>query len=312
MSPDPSATLLIRQGALGDLLMLLPLVRELSAREGRPVNLVAPAWLTSLLSGFEGIGRVWSLDEAGLWGAYTPGDPVRLPACRRIIAFLKDPEGSLRRRLSEGTGAEVQVHPPFPARATCHMSQYYLDCVFPETPVSPVWPSYQPDPEAESRVQGWLRNQTGDGPFWLLHPGSGSASKNWPIEQFSRVLSRWAPLRRSVVLLLGPAETSRRDSWSRALAFCDPLVVEEWPLEQVAVLMHRCAGYLGNDSGITHLAAVMGAPTVAVFGPASLRHWVPRGPRVCVAAAPSGGWPEPEAVFRAAEGLWPGRPGSST
>jgi len=51
-------------------------------------------------------------------------------------------------------------------------------------------------------------------------------------------------------------------------------------LAQVAALLCRADLYLGNDSGITHLAAAVGAPTVALFGPSDPRRWAPRGPTV--------------------------------
>jgi ADP-heptose:LPS heptosyltransferase len=53
-------------------------------------------------------------------------------------------------------------------------------------------------------------------------------------------------------------------------------------LAQVAALLRRSALYLGNDSGITHLAAAIGAPTVALFGPSDPQKWRPRGKRVAV------------------------------
>jgi len=47
-------------------------------------------------------------------------------------------------------------------------------------------------------------------------------------------------------------------------------------------VISRSAVYLGNDSGITHLAAAVGVPTVALFGPSDPRQWAPRGRRVTV------------------------------
>jgi ADP-heptose:LPS heptosyltransferase len=53
-------------------------------------------------------------------------------------------------------------------------------------------------------------------------------------------------------------------------------------LVELAAVLERCALFLGNDSGVTHLAAAVGAPVVAVFGQASPAIWEPRGERVHV------------------------------
>ena len=55
----------------------------------------------------------------------------------------------------------------------------------------------------------------------------------------------------------------------------------------LASLLRRCAAYLGNDSGVTHLAALAGVPTVALFGPSDPARWSPLGPRVTVLRSPT-------------------------
>ncbi|MGD8878557.1 MAG: glycosyltransferase family 9 protein, partial [Syntrophobacterales bacterium] len=58
--------------------------------------------------------------------------------------------------------------------------------------------------------------------------------------------------------------------------------VENWQLGKLAALMHQADLYLGNDSGITHLAAACGIPTIALFGPTDPQIWGPRGPQVSI------------------------------
>jgi heptosyltransferase-3 len=52
------------------------------------------------------------------------------------------------------------------------------------------------------------------------------------------------------------------------------------PIRQFAAFMTTCQAYLGNDSGPTHLAAALGLPTLALFGPTNPQIWSPRGPQV--------------------------------
>jgi ADP-heptose:LPS heptosyltransferase len=108
-------------------------------------------------------------------------------------------------------------------------------------------------------TQGGERRQT-----VVLHPYSGSARKNWPYERFLE-LERWYP----VEWAAGPA-------WVR---FDDLMELAQW--------IAGAALYVGNDSGITHLAAAVGTPVVALFGPTDPEVWGPRGMRVKVVRARS-------------------------
>lgn len=98
-------------------------------------------------------------------------------------------------------------------------------------------------------------------------------------------------VREGVVLEVGDSEE----------AFGGARVVSRDSLLAVAGALAGATLYLGNDSGITHLAAAAGCPTVAVFGPTDPAVWAPQGPHVRVVhAAP---WPVPEAVVAAAREL---------
>ncbi|PYS52892.1 MAG: hypothetical protein DMG13_14725 [Acidobacteria bacterium] len=94
----------------------------------------------------------------------------------------------------------------------------------------------------------------------IIHPGSGSPKKNWPY--FDQLAGRLS----NVVKLFGPDD--KADSRAGIL-----------PLAQVSHLLRHCRGYVGNDSGITHLAAYLGCPTIAIFGPTDPRIWGPIGRR---------------------------------
>lgn len=94
----------------------------------------------------------------------------------------------------------------------------------------------------------------------VIHAGSGSPTKNWPY--FVELAGRLS----DVTNLFGPDE--------KALAPAGILT-----LSQVSYTLRHCRAYVGNDSGITHLAAYLGCPTVAIFGPTDPRIWGPIGRR---------------------------------
>jgi heptosyltransferase III len=104
------------------------------------------------------------------------------------------------------------------------------------------------------------------GDFAAIHPFSGSARKNWPIERFQELAMRLAM---PVQWCVGPDE--KLDGAVQFAALDD--------LEQWLASAHL---YIGNDSGITHLAAAAGAAVIAIFGPTDPAVWAPRGDRVRV------------------------------
>jgi heptosyltransferase-3 len=111
-----------------------------------------------------------------------------------------------------------------------------------------------------------------DGGFAVIHPFSGSAKKCWPLERY-RELARCLEAHMPVRWCAGPEET-----------LADAVRIDD--LYELAGWLATAHVYIGNDSGITHLAAAVGTPVVAVFGPTDSRIWSPRGPKVCVIARP--------------------------
>jgi heptosyltransferase III len=119
-----------------------------------------------------------------------------------------------------------------------------------------------------------------------IHPGSGSAQKCWPASRFAAVIERLWQQNRSVLLLAGPADSERvHDVFQQLSSPPAPDMLKlltNAPLLEVARQLQPCRCYLGNDSGITHLAAMLGVPTIAIFGPTDPAVWRPVGPSVKV------------------------------
>ncbi|HUS08591.1 MAG TPA: glycosyltransferase family 9 protein [Bryobacteraceae bacterium] len=107
--------------------------------------------------------------------------------------------------------------------------------------------------------------------FVAVHPFSGSPGKNWPLENF-RALARSLPW--PVCFTAGPDEPLEG-----AVRFNN--------LYELACWLAEARLYIGNDSGITHLAAAVGTPVLAIFGPTDPLIWAPRGSNVQVLRNPS-------------------------
>lgn len=127
-------------------------------------------------------------------------------------------------------------------------------------------------------------------PIIVVHPGSGWSRKNWPVERYIRLLA--GPGERHgifVILLSGPAEERVAPYFHQEFASLKMKIAHfhAKELALVAALLSICRVFIGNDSGIAHLAAAAGAPVLALFGPSDPAVWAPRGRCVKVIAAES-------------------------
>jgi ADP-heptose:LPS heptosyltransferase len=122
-----------------------------------------------------------------------------------------------------------------------------------------------------------------------LHAGSGGAAKRWPPHQFARLAQECGARGLTPILICGPQD---RDSTEEVVAACTagshPPVVVDLSLSQLSALLQRVAAYAGNDSGVTHLAALAGVPTLALSGPTDPACWAPVGRRVHILRSATG------------------------
>jgi ADP-heptose:LPS heptosyltransferase len=111
----------------------------------------------------------------------------------------------------------------------------------------------------------------------LVHVGSGSPAKNWPAERFAAFIRA---LDTPVRLIVGEADSEPVRAVERN--YGSPLPRIETDLMQLAGRLGGCRAYVGNDSGVSHLAGLCGAPTYTLFGPSDPAVWRPVGPNVNV------------------------------
>ncbi|MEP6809238.1 MAG: glycosyltransferase family 9 protein [Chthoniobacterales bacterium] len=120
-----------------------------------------------------------------------------------------------------------------------------------------------------------------------FHPGSGSPSKNWPLENWLALLEQPQFRNSSIVLVGGEADRAQLQTL-RALSRDNFRFAENLPLPHLAAVLERCRLFLGHDSGISHLAAAVGTPSLLLFGPTDPKIWAPLNKNVHVARAKNG------------------------
>jgi ADP-heptose:LPS heptosyltransferase len=99
-------------------------------------------------------------------------------------------------------------------------------------------------------------------------------AKRWPPEHFAALADRLArKLDTQVILLGGPNDTDIIDAVRSRMATPAAALVGTLSFAEIALLASRSRLYVGNDTGLTHLAAAAGAPTAAIFGPSDPRRY---------------------------------------
>jgi ADP-heptose:LPS heptosyltransferase len=126
-----------------------------------------------------------------------------------------------------------------------------------------------PSGRAALRAAGW----DGGAPLVLIHPGAGGPGKRWPAEGFARAIAPVAR-ERSLALLInqGPADADAADALAARLPGAP--VLTGLTLTELAGALGHVAAWVGNDSGVSHLAAGVGAPALIAFRSAALA-WRP-------------------------------------
>ncbi|HZB44450.1 MAG TPA: glycosyltransferase family 9 protein [Pyrinomonadaceae bacterium] len=115
----------------------------------------------------------------------------------------------------------------------------------------------------------------GGEPFALMHPAAAFDSKTWAAENFARVADHLAALGLRVVAVASPEESGVIDEVRRLARRPPPVGFTDLRLTEVAALASRAALFVGNDSGVAHIAAAFAVPTVVVFGSSNVAHWRP-------------------------------------
>jgi heptosyltransferase III len=311
MSRDP-IILILRGGALGDFLLTLPALQALRARwPGAHVELIGYPHIARLALPGGWVQRLHALDRAGVAQLFSRRPRIEPPLSTLIadsdfvLTYLHDPDGLVRENLL-GCGAR-QVLAQSPVDPPEHAADHLLRplealTIFDAGRI----PALEPDPACAAEGRAWIeRHAPGPRPL-AIHPGSGSPRKNWPVERFLETARRaraegWSPF-----ALLGEADEALAPAvrtFGPELPVCEGL-----DLPGVAGRLAGAAAYLGNDSGISHLAAALGVPSLCLFGPTDPDRWAPRGRRVRCVRAPDGDWSalDPDLVLRGLAALTAG------
>ncbi len=278
--------LIIRPGAIGDTLLTLPVIEALRTRyQAAHITLVGNVAVLplALASGIvDAVADYGQLQWSELFspiGIRTPTMLSLLQQTDLVICWLRDSDGVVRHNLQQAGVKHLIIATGRPAEGQrIHIIRYLMETV--GLPIDAIdlirWqlPLKQIDDLLDKGKQ----------PMVAIHPGSGGARKCWPVTAFAEVIEHLRHRGYRVLLLAGPADSEHINYLRQHLASPPEqtmlTILVDAPLLDVAQHLRQCQRYLGNDSGITHLAAMLGIPTVALFGPSDPTVWRPVGPNV--------------------------------
>lgn len=283
--------LVIRTGGLGDGLLMWPALSAMRRRApGAWIDLLGIRSRLEPLVGPAGADRALEVEGSGLHRLYEPEAEIDEALARSfgrystVVVFAAHGDYVLAENLSACGAGEVHAFLPFPPDdQPGHVADHILQALMrvelagPWTEPAPVLPvSDRERAVARARLEALgLAGQR----LALIAPGSGSATKNWPAQGFAELAEALSRLEFKPILVQGPADVEAVKAVADHAGVAWPVLADVEP-STLKGLVAAAALFVGNDAGPTHLAALVGAPVVAIFGPSDPVRWRPLGPRV--------------------------------
>jgi ADP-heptose:LPS heptosyltransferase len=285
MASEPIDTLVIHPGALGDVLQAVPALSSL-AQLGHRITFAGQPRLGELLVGSGLVAAETSFDTFGIEALFSDA-PVpdrlasRLARFRRVISWFGVREPDYGSRL-HALVAEALVAAPVPSDdSPLTVWEHLVETLGKWGVTRP--PEHHALPTTErwriaARTTLMSLGVDESRPLLIAHPGAGARWKEAPAARFAQALERMAADGGFEVLIhQGPADGNAVNALLRGLTIPTQLLLEP-SLTELAGALALAQAYLGSDSGVSHLAASVGTPSVILYPPETIRQWAPWAP----------------------------------
>ncbi len=281
--------LVIRGGAIGDFILTLPAIAALRLQFPEAhLEVLGYPHIVQLAEAGGLVDRVQPIEARALAGFFARNGELSeelsdyFSEFDIVVSYLYDPDEIFKTNFARCGRAQFVVGPHRPDEAgRAHATDMFLQ------PLERL-AIYDADhvPHLSLVVEESLNSPLAT---IALHPGSGSERKNWPEANWSELLITLANESAYNLLLVGgEAEGARIENFAKFLPGHRIRVARNLPLKELARQLKGCAGFIGHDSGITHLAAAVGLPTLALWADTNLDIWRPLGNNVVILQAAAG------------------------
>lgn len=280
--------LVIRGGGLGDFILILPLLRALRQSNPKAViqilghkgiaQLAVDCHLADLVLSLESAEVSLLFQDSAISG---PDLPLfdKLKGTDQVFSFLGCAGGQFHHNLGMFTSQIVWISAPI--QTGVHAAQHFLNqAKLDRLNLADLDVQLEVSLEYQKQAKDFL-NQHFDSttPVIAIHPGSGSAKKNWPFSNYAQLVKKIESLGIKVLLIEGEADRGIVESLKNEVGKELPTASHK-PLPILAGILKYCHFLIGNDSGISHLAGITGIPVLALFGPTDPTIWKSLGQNV--------------------------------
>ena len=284
--PNTSRALVLTAGSLGDAILTLPALQELQKRAS--VTVAGTSSYHQLGAPALGVDQVIPLEP--LLQSLHVGEslhPDFWKGFSEVFFFFKDGDPKVAARLSELPHLklhQIKLHQPSETfenflKKERWAGDFWLELVNPDHAPNSVKNARLVLSDAVNERGTYLVLSSGYHSPFIVHPGSGSRAKNAPLSFFRKAAqSVTSEVEKEVLVVWGEAEMSYLKEIQEAFKGLERvrLLPEPLPLPDLIALLTQACGYLGNDSGITHLASACGVKTFAVFNTTDSKIWGPQ------------------------------------
>ena len=283
--------LIIRPGAIGDVIVTLPTIGAIRKHfHNARIEIMGYASFLEIAKGrfyADTVSRFDQADIAPLFVKYSsvPASLINnFDNADLIISFVSDKEQIMVRNLRAAGAKHVIHYEPFPSESEhVHIIDHFLKCLdLLGIPHSNKIPKIFLKDEDVLFGESFLKDRIVHPNKMLVavHPGSGSRQKCWSLDRYVELIL-WLneEMDAQILIISGPADTEIVEDL-RVKVKDKFILADQLPLPFLAAIIKRCNLFVGNDSGITHLAAAVETPAIAIFGSSDPSMWGPRGERV--------------------------------
>jgi ADP-heptose:LPS heptosyltransferase len=294
--PEVQSILVIHQGALGDFILALPAFETLRKAfpDAKSVIMGYPRIL-ELVERRYYAEEILSIDQKGMATFFVREGSLDFTLSQffktfdLMVVFGKDGEGTVignLRRVCQGRLVPINSFPPWDDRVhlTDHLLKQFAQFGLRISQPNPRL--HLKDSDREWARDFWTRkgvDREKRSKVIILHPGSGSKKKAWPLDRFlSLAHALQDHFDSKILIVLGPAEGPEVHKAFGGMGSNSFIQAKGLTLLQLASVMEGCWFFIGNDSGVSHMAAALGLPVIAIFGPTDPTVWSPRGEKTFV------------------------------
>jgi ADP-heptose:LPS heptosyltransferase len=274
MNHNDKKTLIIHQGSLGDLVVTITAALRILNKED--IVLASRAHLLPLIKKLNVFHHAFSVDDSRFTSLFTKYPDVRIKnyfnKFDKIILFSNSL--ILIENLKKFARCPVHQIPPRPERdQRIHISDFLtqkLKMIF-----SDITKNNFCYFNSASKEEYLFSKKI------LLHPGSGSTRKNWPLPNFIEIYRDLVNKGYFPEWIIGPADKHLMPELKKE-GIPEKIICDDLDLTEFVDKLEIAELFIGNDSGLSHLSAFLGKPVITIFGPSDLIRWQPVGPDVKV------------------------------